>query len=94
MLSVGRHAKVTAYGKAGGGEGNALQSGSREFQRKIVLLERPDGPARKKPEGWCLGERGERKIRSHPHVRHFALHSAGLTPSEVGKPREITAAGR
>lgn len=39
MLSVGRHAKVTVYGKGRGAEGNALESRSKEFQRKIVLLE-------------------------------------------------------
>lgn len=40
MLSVGRHAKVTVYGRGRGGEGSALQSRSKESQRKAVLPER------------------------------------------------------
>lgn len=94
MLSVGRHAKVTAYGKGGEARGMHFRAGAENSKGGLFSWRDRTGPARKNPEGWCLGETGEREIRSHSHVRPFALNSAGLTAPEVGKPRESTAAGR
>lgn len=44
---------------AKGGEGDALESRSEEFQRKIVLLETQDGTGKKETRG--LVSEGERK---------------------------------